>query len=92
MAAIASDRTVIVVLIPEPKNKHDANAVAIHAESGSVIGYLKRDDAALYQPKILQHMRVSGAYPSCKGKFFGGTTEKPSLGVWLDIDWDGLEE
>jgi hypothetical protein len=38
-----------VVLIPETKNKYDANAVAIHAENGGVIGYLSREDAAEYQ-------------------------------------------
>ncbi len=79
-----------VVLIPEPKNKYDSNAVAIHAENGGVIGYLSREDAAEYQPSIIALMKERGSYPVCHALMFGGRGDKRSIGVWLDIDLASL--
>jgi hypothetical protein len=80
------------VLVPEPQNKYDRNAVAVFAEGGSVIGYLDRELAAEYQPLILEHVRLKRSHPCCKAVMAGGQKGKPSIGVWLDIDWDALEE
>ncbi len=41
-----------VLLIPEPDNPHDPNAVAVHMFDGRMIGYLKRELAGLMQPEI----------------------------------------
>lgn len=45
------------VLWPEPKNRHDKNAVAVYVQSKHV-GYLSREDAAQYSPvltDLVQH-------------------------------------
>ena len=80
-----------VLLMPEPANKYDSNAVAVYVEGGGVIGYLARDIAAEYQRIIIAHFDSKRSYPCCMARMYGGTSDKPSLGVWLDIDWDSLE-
>jgi HIRAN domain len=44
-------------LVPEPDNPHDSNAVAVFIEdhSGAKIGYLARQIARSYQPRLLNH-------------------------------------
>jgi HIRAN domain len=39
------------VLVREPKNPYDSNAIAVHSPVGH-IGYLSRDDAKRYQPVL----------------------------------------
>jgi hypothetical protein len=80
-----------VVLLPEPNNKHDPRAVAVHAEQGGIIGYLSREDAARYQPMIIAMKKTNGHYPSCMAVLTGGYGEKRSIGVVLDLDVDALE-
>ena len=79
-----------VVLISEPNNKYDRNAVAVHAENGGVIGYLSREDAREYQPAITALMKSRGSYPCCNAVMAGGQGTKANIGVWLDIDLDNL--
>ncbi|MBL6633876.1 MAG: HIRAN domain-containing protein [Thermoleophilia bacterium] len=38
------------ILVPEPSNEHDPNAIAIYSQGGRRIGYLPADKAAEYQP------------------------------------------
>jgi tetratricopeptide (TPR) repeat protein len=77
-----------VVLIPEPKNEYDPNAVAVHAENGGIIGYLSREDAEEYQPAIVAFKKRQGGYPSCNAMTAGGHGDYKSIGVRLDIDLD----
>lgn len=79
------------VLVPEPENNYDKNAVAVYAESGGVVGYLDRELAAERQAGIIAHIRDKKSHPCCMAAMFGGLDEKPSIGVWLDIDWDEFE-
>ena len=44
-----SGRTFLAVLIPEPSNPKDPNAIRVVAEGGRTIGYLDRDYARQYQ-------------------------------------------
>lgn len=39
------------ILVPEPKNQFDTNAVAVHVE-GKHVGYLAREDSAKYAPML----------------------------------------
>jgi hypothetical protein len=57
-------------LICEKRNPHDPNAVAVHA-GGRVIGYLSRENAALYRPS-LDALMSSGATVSADGYIFAG--------------------
>ncbi len=81
-----------VVLVPEPNNKYDRNAVAVYADSGGVIGYLSREDAEEYQPTIVAFIRGRNGHPSCRAVMAGGQGQKRSIGVWLDIGLDALED
>lgn len=67
------------ILIPEPDNPFDANAVVVKID-GVVVGYLTRADARRYRSRLL-------ALPQpfcCPAKLIGGTRDKPSFGVLLD--------
>lgn len=52
-------RDVHAILVPEPQNQYDPNAVAVLV-GGLKVGYLSREDAALYQPGIVRLIRVEG--------------------------------
>lgn len=39
----ATERVFTAILVPEPDNAHDSNAVAVMTEGGAKIGYLPRD-------------------------------------------------
>src|SRR4051794_32779100 len=39
------------VLLPEPDNRYDENAIRVIVES-HLVGYLAREDAAVYQPGL----------------------------------------
>src|SRR4051794_17829746 len=40
------------VLVPEPDNEYDRNAVAIYVNGRGKVGYLGRDDAVRYKPIV----------------------------------------
>lgn len=44
-------------LVPEPHNRHDPHAVAVVVQ-GVLVGYLARDEAAKYQPLLLDMNRA----------------------------------
>lgn len=97
LRAIAAGRTAKgesvefrVVLIPEPTNRYDPNAVAIYAVDGGIVGYLSREDAEEYQPAIAAFIKTRGEYPSCNAMMAGGRGDKETIGIWLDIDLDAL--
>lgn len=73
------------VLVPEPQNEKDPNAVAVHA-NGLLVGYLPRDIAGAYLPGINALMEHHGAYVGLRGTIVGGGhyADGPGrLGVWL---------
>ena len=72
------------VLIPEPANPHDPNAVRVHIHAGALVGYLSRDDALAYQP-VTQVLVAQHAAGICRAKLIGGTPNKPSIGVTLNL-------
>ncbi len=79
---------IVAVLVPEPQNPHDPNAIAVHIE-GSVVGYFARDVAVRYGPGLQSLMSRCGRHVALRGVIVGGGyyPDGPGrLGVWLDHD------
>jgi hypothetical protein len=76
--------TFTAVLRPEPQNPHDANAVKVETMDGSHLGYLSREDAGAYRD-ALTAIANTGAIATCNAKLIGGTEDKPSIGVMIDV-------
>jgi len=68
----------------EPKNPHDPNAVAVVTTKGGQIGYLSRADAASVVSLFDDGVKTSASI----WKIVGGTKDKPSRGVLIDVEWD----
>jgi HIRAN domain-containing protein/FPG/IleRS zinc finger protein len=76
------------VLVPEPTNPHDPNAIAVHID-GDLVGYLPRGVAQEYLPGLLHLMSRLGGYIALRGVIVGGGyyADGPGrLGVWLEHD------
>ncbi|MGV9601667.1 HIRAN domain-containing protein [Streptosporangium sandarakinum] len=58
------------LLVPEPANRHDPNAVAVLVQHETV-GYLPRKDAARYQA-LLSHLAASGFVARVPCRVWGG--------------------
>lgn len=79
---------VVAVLVPEPTNPYDANAIAVQID-GQVIGYLPRATAQEYLPGLQRLISVRGGYVALRGVIVGGGyyNDGPGrLGVWLEHD------
>jgi HIRAN domain-containing protein len=75
-------RDLPALLVPEPDNEYDRNAVSVWA-GGLKVGHLSREDAAVYQPAIARLIQQEGKPLAMKSRIFGGEKDKPSLGIWL---------
>jgi len=76
-----------LILKREPMNRYDANAVAVLRGNGEQIGYLSRDDA-----EWVARIMDDGDEVEAGIKWItGGTAEKPSYGMVVDIN-TGAEE
>lgn len=73
------------LLVREPSNPHDPNAIRVLDGAGATLGYLSREDALAYQP-ALQVVEQSGKALSCVGRIVGGDEVRPNIGVWLDLE------
>lgn len=76
------------VLVPEPSNQHDENAVMVLV-SDHLVGYLSRHDAALYGPGLRRLITASNAHVGLYGVVVGGGHRGDGLGflgVFLDHD------
>ena len=78
-------REIAAILVPEPHNQYDPNAVAVWV-AGLKVGHLSREDAAVYQQAIARLMAAEGQPIALSGQIFGGEADRPSLGVWLYHD------
>lgn len=79
---------VIAALVPEPENSHDSNAVKVVID-GRLVGYLSREDAALYRPGLLRLMESHAGPIALAGQIVGGGQREDRigmLGVFLDHD------
>lgn len=76
------------VLVPEPDNAHDRNAICVLIDDG-VVGYLSREDAVVYGPGLGLLMGKHGGYIALEGQIVGGGQRSGGLGmlgVFLDHD------
>jgi tetratricopeptide (TPR) repeat protein len=79
---------VYAVLVAEPDNPYDANAVSVWVQ-GLKVGYLSREDARRYQPGLLALEQQHGKPIALAGAIVGGgmRADGPGrLGVFLDHD------
>jgi hypothetical protein len=77
---------VAAVLLPEPDNPYDTNAVSILID-GRLVGYLSRDDAAAYLPGLRRLMALHISPIALEGQIVGGGQREGRLGmlgVFLD--------
>lgn len=80
---IDGKRTTSAYLVCEKKNRHDPNAVRVEIR-GRRVGYLDRSTAKAYRER-LPNGRGKPPVVKCSAAIFGGSRDKPSLGVWLDL-------
>jgi hypothetical protein len=76
---------VTAVLVPEPSNPYDSNAVKVTV-GGQLVGYLSRSDAIAYADLIALAHEL-GAHPGCRALICGRGegSETKNLGVFLDL-------
>ena len=60
----ANVRDHAAVLMPEPTNPYDPNAVRVVIPSGGTIGYLSREDALAYRP-VIDRLAAVGKLVAC---------------------------
>jgi collagen type III alpha len=68
-AVDGSEVFTVASLVPEPRNKHDRNAVAVHL-GGRTVGYLPREEAARYAP-VLGNLVAQGWQPQVRARVWG---------------------
>lgn len=77
----------VATLVPEPTNKFDHNAVAVHI-NGRKVAHLSRDDAPEYHA-ALKRLRVGSAPVKCDAVIVGGWDRgkrgRGNFGVKLDL-------
>jgi hypothetical protein len=78
------------VLVPDPDNEFDPNAIEVRID-GILVGYLSREDAAHYHPGLLRIMQAHGGQLiALHGVICGGGPREDArigfLGVFLDHD------
>jgi hypothetical protein len=88
---IAGDRlengeTVVVPLlvVPEPTNPHDRDAIKVVAEGFGTVGYFSRDDAQEWRD-VAQMLSRRHAVGTCDGWLTGGTKARRNIGVRLSL-------
>jgi hypothetical protein len=79
-----SGRTFLAVVMREPTNPADPNAIRVLAEGGKTVGYMSRDYAAEYQ-NVFRLLEKHGRVGACRAKLIGGVGHKKSFGVMINI-------
>lgn len=72
------------VLVAEPDNPYDVNAIAIYSPQGK-LGHLSRDDAIEYHPVLDEIARLGYQGGACTAYLTGGEPAKPYFGVVLQL-------
>jgi hypothetical protein len=76
------------VLVPEPENPHDGDAVAVYID-GDKVGYLDAEIAEYLQSDLHAIEQAKGAYICCRASLSIGS--KGWLNVYLDISEEDIE-
>jgi hypothetical protein len=72
------------LLVAEPENPYDENAIAVHSEAGKV-GHLSRRDALDYAPVMAALAERGNTGGSCDAFLNGGPADGKSYGVVLRL-------
>jgi HIRAN domain len=75
------------VLVREPDNPHDSNAVAVYAEGGKQLGYLSREHASAYHRVFESLVKRGYKGGACPAMLMGGGHK--SYGVVLALSSPG---
>jgi hypothetical protein len=78
------DRVFRAVLMAEPNNEFDSNAVGVWSSFGK-LGHLPRDEAVLYRPLFEEIRRRGYDGGFCEAVMGGGTPDKPNIGIVLRL-------
>jgi hypothetical protein len=76
--------TFTAVLIPEPDNPYDSNAIAVYSPQGK-LGHLSRENALAYRPVLEEVARLGYSGAACEAYVTGGQPDKPSFGLVLQL-------
>lgn len=74
----------VVVLVPDPANPYDSNAIAVHHPEIGRLGHLPREDAAEVADE-LNRLAVIGEFLTCHARALGSGIET-AHGLLLDCD------
>lgn len=86
-ASVRSGQPPEAVLIPEPTNPHDPNAVAVHT-AGGVVGYLPRHIATVLQPVLAGFSASHDGLPvACPARIDPG----PQIVLMIDLAELGVD-
>ena len=81
------DRYHTAILLPEPTNPYDPNAVRVavvtSSGDGATIGYLSREDAVAYRP-VIDRLAAQGKVAACRASI-GGGWDRGNFGVRLSM-------
>ena len=83
-AEFATQRRFRAILVAEPDNKHDPNAIAVYSQAGK-LGYVPRKKAPACGPVFDEIARQGYEAGVCTGVLYGGYREKPFFGVLLSL-------
>ena len=75
------DEEFAVILVPEPNNPHDSDAVRVEI-GGVTVGHLHRDDAAAYRRRLGDRSATCRA--RVRGSWDRGEGDAGDFGIWLD--------
>jgi hypothetical protein len=79
----------VALLIPEPTNDHDPNAIEVLID-GHLVGYLSREDAGAYRPGLIELMAASANHlVALEAVICGGGPRRDGigyLGVFINHD------
>lgn len=73
------------LLVPEPRNPHDPNAIAVIADGHGPVGYFARRDAVRYRAMAEELLR-RGAIAVCEAFLTGGWDDHATIGARLEIE------
>jgi HIRAN domain len=90
LAAIAAGTEADALLLPEPSNPHDPNAIAVYMAGGHV-GYLPRDVAAVMQPALISMSVSHGGMPAGCPALVSTADGKSRIVLTIDLSELGID-
>ena len=79
----------LALLMPEPSNMYDAQAVRVVISTGGTVGYLSHENAVAYRPlidRLAAVGKLAAARASISGGWDNGDGDRGNFGVRLFLD------